>query len=155
MNDTVAARPRYDSHETQMCWMLTTADRAPCLLVSRSCRSLEQSSRKRTRTALTPDQSNHTPNHQRLYHFCQPTKDGLSVVNLLRTIKRPQLNFVAVDCRGGLWARHVRQAAAFPAWICGMKARRRNYIHLVGTTRTELKRVTVGEELGCGVGRCG
>ena len=62
MNDTVTARLRYDSDETQMCWMPTTADRAPCLLVSRSCRSLEPSSRSQTtRWRKNEDHSNSWP----------------------------------------------------------------------------------------------
>ena len=59
MNDTVTARLRHDRHVTHMCWMLTPADRAPCLLVSRSCRSLEPSSRSQTTTCR---QNNDCPN---------------------------------------------------------------------------------------------
>ena len=48
MNDTVTGRLRHDSHVTHMYWMLTLADRAPGLLLSSSCRSLEPSSRSQT-----------------------------------------------------------------------------------------------------------
>ena len=65
MNDTVTARLRRD-HVTHMCWMLTPADRAPCLLVFRSCKCLEPLSRSQTtRWRQNNDCSNSWPEQPR------------------------------------------------------------------------------------------
>ena len=66
MKDTVTARLRRDHHVTHMCWMLTAADRAPCLLVFRSCKCLEPLSRSQTtRWRQNNDCSNSWPEQPR------------------------------------------------------------------------------------------